>query len=72
MAQVFVSYSRHDEARTRPILDALARSGFRVSHAQDLPPGMSFADAIGEEIAPRGLRRDRLVEGRFPVGMGPA
>jgi hypothetical protein len=50
MGQVFVSYSRHDDARTRPILDALVRSGFRVSHAQDLPPGMSFADAIAQKI----------------------
>ena len=49
MTQVFVSYSRHDEERARPVLDALARSGFRVSHAQD-PPGMSFADAIAQKI----------------------
>jgi hypothetical protein len=50
MAQVFVSYSRHDEARARPILEALGRAGFSVAEPRSLALGVSFADAIAGEI----------------------
>ena len=50
MAQVLVSYSRADEERARHIVEALGRSGFRVSQPRDFPLGVSMADAVAQQI----------------------
>jgi Flp pilus assembly protein TadD/TolB-like protein len=56
MADVFVSYARADEARVKPIVEALTGAGFSVWWDHSLEPGTNWADIIDRE-----LRRARCV-----------
>jgi hypothetical protein len=50
MADVFISYSRLDYARVRPIADRIASSGYQVWWDKDLQSGQVFADEIERQI----------------------
>ena len=50
MAQVFLSYSREDLDRVKPLVTALEAEGLTVWWDRELTPGESFAEAIDREI----------------------
>ncbi|MFK7957631.1 MAG: TIR domain-containing protein [Lysobacterales bacterium] len=51
MADVFVSYSRKDRDRVRPLVDALEHAGLSVWWDRDLISGEDFGRAIEREIS---------------------
>src|SRR5215469_3747565 len=50
MADIFVSYARHDKARVAPIVAALESEGWSVWWDPEIVPGQQFDDRIAEEI----------------------
>lgn len=50
MAQVFLSYSREDRNRVKPLVDALEAENISVWWDRDLVPGDSFEETIDSEI----------------------
>ena len=50
VAQVFLSYSRDDLDRVRPLVTALEAEGLTVWWDRELNPGESFAETIDREI----------------------
>lgn len=51
MADVFISYSRANQAQVAILADALAREDFSVWWDAELPPHRSYGDVITEQIA---------------------
>jgi TIR domain len=50
MADVFISYSRDDRAVVRPLAEAVTRAGYSLWWDEELPPHLSYADVIAEQI----------------------
>ncbi len=50
MADVFVSYARHDKARVAPIVAAIESKGWSVWWDPEITPGQEFDDQIDAEI----------------------
>lgn len=50
MADIFLSYSRDDIDRVRPLVTALERDGFSVWWDSDISPGQKFEETIDREI----------------------
>jgi tetratricopeptide (TPR) repeat protein len=50
VAQVFLSYSREDKERVKPLVDAFEDEGLSVWWDRDLSPGQSFEETIDREI----------------------
>jgi adenylate cyclase len=50
MADVFVSYARHDKARVAPVVAAIESKGWTVWWDPDINPGQEFDDQIEAEI----------------------
>lgn len=51
MADVFISYSRANQAQVAVLADAMTRDGFEVWWDAELPPHRSYGDVITEQIA---------------------
>jgi adenylate cyclase len=51
MADVFVSYARHDKARVAPVVAAIEAQGWSVWWDPEISPGQEFDDQIDAEIA---------------------
>ncbi len=51
MADVFVSYARHDKARVAPLVAAIEARGWSVWWDPEITPGQEFDDQIDAEIA---------------------
>ncbi len=50
MAQIFLSYSREDLPRVKPLVDALEKEGYSVWWDRELNPGENFETTIDREI----------------------
>jgi hypothetical protein len=50
MADVFLSYARHDEEKARRIADLLVAEGYDVWWDADMPPHRAYSDVIQEEV----------------------
>ena len=50
MADIFVSYSRHDKTLVTPIVAALEREGWSVWWDPEISPGEEFDSLIGREL----------------------
>jgi adenylate cyclase len=50
MADIFVSYSREDEAQAAAVADALRAGGYQVWRDDELPAHRSYADVIQERL----------------------
>lgn len=50
MAEIFLSYSREDLERVKPLVSALEAEGYSVWWDRDLLPGESFEETIDREI----------------------
>jgi hypothetical protein len=50
MADVFLSYARHDEGKVRQIADLLVAEGYDVWWDADMPPHRAYSDVIEEEV----------------------
>ncbi len=50
MVDVFISYSRSDEAQVRILSDAVKRLGYAVWWDDELPPHLSYGDVITDKI----------------------
>lgn len=50
MADVFISYSRDDQALVRKLAEAVRREGYSVWWDDELPPHRSYGDVITDEI----------------------
>jgi TIR domain-containing protein len=50
MADVFISYSRGDQAAVRQLAEAVRREGYSVWWDEELPPHRSYSDVITEQI----------------------
>ncbi len=51
MADIFLSYSREDQARARTIATALSAAGFNVFWDTEIPPGKSWADVLEQKLS---------------------
>lgn len=51
MVDVFISYSRTNQAQVAQLADALAKAGYSVWWDAELPPHRSYGDVITEQIA---------------------
>jgi adenylate cyclase len=50
MADIFISYARHDKAFVAPLVAALESEGWSVWWDPEIMPGQEFDDRIAEEI----------------------
>ena len=50
MADVFVSYARPDEARSKLVAEALRSEGYAVWRDDELPAHRAYADVIQERL----------------------
>jgi hypothetical protein len=50
MADVFISYSKTNEAVVRRLADAVKRLGYSVWWDDELPPHLSYSDVITDKI----------------------
>jgi adenylate cyclase len=51
MAEIFVSYARHDEARAKKVAEALRDLCYEVWRDDELPPHRAYAEVIEERLA---------------------
>ena len=72
MADVFVSYARHDKARVAPLVAAIEAQGWSVWWDPAITPGQEFDQQIdtGAQGRRRGSRGLDAQFGQFPLGAG--
>jgi uncharacterized protein YecT (DUF1311 family) len=51
MSDIFLSYGREDKATAAKLADSLERHGWSVFWDQEIPPGKTWVDVIGNELA---------------------
>ena len=61
MADVFVSYARHDKARVAPLVAAIEAKGWSVWWDWNIPAGKAFRQVIQEQLAQLVSVREGLV-----------
>jgi adenylate cyclase len=50
MAEIFVSYARHDEPKARKVAEALRAHGYSAWRDEELPPHRPYAEVIEERL----------------------